>query len=291
MRKAIAITGIALAIGSAQVALAQRRSATETEALAYIQSAFITQADPGVMASSVVLGPELQRSLCLPPNVEGAKVYDALLALADRKQVDVRRPTSDELAQYGVRRGFDRSGGPLYTLQAGNLSWLVQYDLQRVRISFVGQLGVPDPDPRPVAITPEAPLTTKSFAPVAVRATKNLQWTAQFKFNSAELTDEARAALDGEIVPSLLKAGEIRTVHVSGHADRLGNAEYNQQLSEKRAATLRAYLVAKGVDDSKIEIFSYGQTLPAKSCREEKGRALIECLAPNRRAVLEITAQ
>lgn len=280
MRKAIAITGIALILGSAQVAFAQRRSATETEARAYIHSAFITQADPGVMATSVVLGPELQRALSLPPSAEGPKVYAALITLSGAKPVDVRRSTDQELAEYGARRGFDRSGGPLYTLQAGDLNWLVQYDLQRVRISYVGQLGVPDPDPRPVAMNTGAPATTK-----------NLQWTAQFKFNSVELTDEARATLDSEIVPSLLKAGQIRTVHLSGHADRLGNVEYNQQLSEKRADALRAYLVAKGVDQSKIEIFSYGQTLPAKSCPGEKGRALIECLAPNRRVVLEITAQ
>lgn len=290
MRNAVALMSIAL-IAWAQLSLAQRRSATEAEALAYIQSAFITQADPGVMATSVVLGPELQRLLSLPSTAEGAKVYAALIALSGQQPVDVRRPTPEELAQYGARRAFDRNGGPLYALQAGDLSWLVQYDLQRIRISFVGQLGVPDPDPRPVAMTTEAPSTTKSFTPAAMRATKNLRWTAQFKFNSAELTDEARATLDSEIVPSLLKVGELRTVHVSGHADRLGNAEYNQQLSEKRADALRAYLVAKGVDESKIEIFSYGQTLPAKSCRGEIGRALIECLAPNRRAVLEITAQ
>ena len=285
MRNAIAITGIALIFGSAQCAFAQRRAVSETEALAYIQSAFITQADPGVMAASVVLGPELQGSLSLPSSAEGAKVYEALIALAEKKQVDVRRPTSEELAQYGARRGFERDAGPLYTLQAGAQSWLVQYDLQRVRISFVGQLGVPDPDPRPVAVAVEAPPPTKTFTP------KNLQWTAQFKFNSAELTEEARATLDSEIVPQLLKAGELRAVHVSGHADQLGNAEYNHQLSEKRADALRAYLVAKGVDESKIEIFSYGHTLPEKSCPGEKGRALIECLAPNRRVVLEISAQ
>ena len=291
MRKAIAVTGLALILGSAPLAFAQRRSVSETDALAYIQSAFITQADPGVMAASVVLGPELQGALSLPSSADGAKVYEALIGLSGQNRVEVRRPSSEELAQYGERRGFQRTAGPLYTLQAGDLSWLVQYDLQRVRIAFVGQLGVPDPDPRPVASAPEATFTTKSFTPVAARATKNLQWTAQFRFNSAELTDEARATLDSEIVPQLLKAGELRAVHVSGHADHLGNAEYNQQLSEKRADALRAYLVSRGVDESKIEIFSYGQTLPAKSCPGAKGRALIECLAPNRRAVLEISAQ
>jgi outer membrane protein OmpA-like peptidoglycan-associated protein len=49
--------------------------------------------------------------------------------------------------------------------------------------------------------------------------------------------------------------------------------------------------VEKGVEESKIEIFSYGTTLPAKDCGDEKGRALIECLAPNRRVVLEVTAR
>ena len=98
-----------------------------------------------------------------------------------------------------------------------------------------------------------------------------------------------RAALDNEILPKLAN-GEIR-VHVSGHADRIGNPDYNQKLSERRADALRAYLVEKGVEESKIEIFSYGTTLPAKDCGDEKGRALIECLAPNRRVVLEVTAR
>jgi len=117
----------------------------------------------------------------------------------------------------------------------------------------------------------------------------SLQWTAQFDFNSAELSSGMRAALDNEILPKVAN-GEIR-VHVSGHADRIGNPDYNQKLSERRADALRAYLVEKGVEESKIEIFSYGTTLPAKDCGAEKGRALIECLAPNRRVVLEVTAQ
>ena len=78
-----------------------------------------------------------------------------------------------------------------------------------------------------------------------------------------------RAALDNEILPKLAN-GEIR-VHVSGHADRIGNPDYNQKLSERRADALRAYLVEKGVEESKIEIFSYGTTLPAKDCGDEKG--------------------
>lgn len=279
MFKAIAAAGIALALGSAQVAFAQRRPATEADALSYIYSAFLTQADPGVMGREVVLGPELQRALGLPPSNEGPKVYNALLGFAGQKSPEVRKATPQEVAEYGARRGFDRTSGALYTLEIGERKFLVQYDLERINVFFVGQLGVPDPDPRPVALQLDP-------APLKVEPA---QWSAQFQFDSAELSAEMRAALDNEILPKLAK-GEIR-VHVSGHADRIGNPEYNQKLSERRADALRAYLVEKGVEESKIEIFSYGTTLPAKDCGTEKGRALIECLAPNRRVVLEVTAR
>lgn len=279
MFKAIAAAGIALALGSAQVAFAQRRPATEADALSYIYSAFLTQADPGVMGREVVLGPELQRAFGLPPSNEGPKVYNALLGFAGQKSPEVRKATPQEVAEYGARRGFDRTSGALYTLEIGERKFLVQYDLERINVFFVGQLGVPDPDPRPVALRLDP-------APLKVEPA---QWSAQFQFDSAELSAEMRAALDNEILPKLAK-GEIR-VHVSGHADRIGNPEYNQKLSERRADALRAYLVEKGVEESKIEIFSYGTTLPAKDCGTEKGRALIECLAPNRRVVLEVTAR
>ena len=279
MFKAIAAAGIALALGSAQVAFAQRRPATEADALSYIYSAFLTQADPGVMGREVVLGPELQRAFGLPPSNEGPKVYNALLGFAGQKSPEVRKATPQEVAEYGARRGFDRTSGALYTLEIGERKFLVQYDLERINVFFVGQLGVPDPDPRPVALQLDP-------APLKVEPA---QWSAQFQFDSAELSAEMRAALDNEILPKLAK-GEIR-VHVSGHADRIGNPEYNQKLSERRADALRAYLVEKGVEESKIENFSYGTTLPAKDCGTEKGRALIECLAPNRRVVLEVTAR
>jgi outer membrane protein OmpA-like peptidoglycan-associated protein len=218
----------------------------------------------------------------LPASAQGANVYPALITLLAQNNPEVRKATLQEVADYGARRGFDRSHGPLYTLQAGERKFLIQYDLQSIRIAFVGQLNVADPDPRPMALKldPRPPPTPL-----------NLQWSAQFQFDSAELTPEARATLERDILPRLAKGAELRFVHISGHADRLGDAEYNRKLSEKRAEALRAYLVANGVDESKIEVFSYGTTLPAKDCRGETGRALIECLAPNRRAVLEITAR
>ena len=52
---------------------------------------------------------------------------------------------------------------------------------------------------------------------------------------------------------------------------------------------MRAYLVSKGIDARGVETFGFGKTLPVKSCPDQKDRkSLIECLAPNRRVVVEI---
>jgi len=298
---ATAFFAVALAGSSAQPAFAQRRATTEADGLAYVYSAFLTQADPGVMANPVVIGPELQRALAMPASADGSKVYAALVARLGTSAIDVRKATAQELSAYGKRRGFN-PGPALYTLEAGALRYLIQYDLQRTSIAFVGQLGVPNPDPRPVALDVEAEemkggATSAGLTSVAMRDSRSqpaplrLEWTGLFAPNSAELSAAARAALDAEVLPKLAKAGEIRLMNVSGHADRLGSAEYNRKLSEMRAAAVRDYLVGRGVEEARIEVFGFGKTAPVKACPAEHGAALVECLAPNRRVVLEITAQ
>jgi len=270
----------------AGLSLAQRRTATEAEAMSYITSAFISQADPGVMSPAVALGPELEKALGLPSGTDRVKVYQAVVPLANDPRLEVRRAAPDDVAAYGARRGFDpASPHPLFTVQAGQVKLLVQYDLKAFNIVFVGQLGVPDPDPVVVA-------KADSAAPAPSKpALVNLAWTAEFSYGSAELTPEARARLDSEIVPKLIASKDIRYLNVYGHSDRTGSTEYNRRLSEKRAEAVRDYLVSKGVDPDKIEVFGYGQTLPVKSCRDQQERdALIECLAPNRRIVVEIQA-
>src|SRR5258706_16377106 len=149
----------------------------------------------------------------------------------------------------------------------------------------------PAPAPAPVA----APAPAPAPAPVVAKpepkkpAIVNLVSTELFEFNKAVLTPDARTRLDSEVIGKLKDVGELRYLNVNGHADRLGSAQYNQQLSEKRSGSVRAYLVSKGADASKIETFGFGKTTPVKSCPDGKDRkALIECLAPNRRVVVEI---
>ena len=267
---------------------AQRRPATEADAMSYITSAFISQADPGVLSPGVALGPELEKELGLQRGTDRVKVYQAVVPLADDARIEVRRAAPADVADYGARRGLDPAARhPLFTVAAGKVKLLVQYDLQELNILYVGQLGLPDPDPRPVVAKADAAAAAGRRKPALV----NVAWTAEFPYGSAELTSEARVRLDGEIVPKLTGSKEIRYLHVYGHSDRMGSAESNRRLSEKRAENVRAYLISKGVDADKIEVFGYGQTLPVKSCSDEKDRrALIECLAPNRRIVVEVQA-
>jgi len=145
------------------------------------------------------------------------------------------------------------------------------------------QAAPPAPTPAPVAKPEPKPEPPKKPAVV------NLASTELFEFNKAVLTQEARAKLDAEVVARLGGMREIRYIIVNGHADRLGTVQYNQKLSERRADAVRAYLVSKGADPAKIETLGFGKTLPAKSCPDQKDRkGLIECLAPNRRVVVEV---
>jgi OOP family OmpA-OmpF porin len=141
----------------------------------------------------------------------------------------------------------------------------------------------PPPPPKPVAKPEPKPEAPKKPAVV------NLASTELFEFNKAVLTQEARAKLDAEVLGKLRELKDIRYIIVNGHADRLGSAQYNQRLSEKRAEAVRAYLVSKGVDAAKVETLGFGKTLPVKACPDQKERkAVIECLAPNRRVVVEV---
>ena len=154
----------------------------------------------------------------------------------------------------------------------------------------------PKPAPAPAPAPAPQPQVTPEVKPAPVAkpepkkpAVVNLTSRELFEFNKATLTDDAKRRLDAEVVAKLRDVGEVRYINVNGHADRLGSGQYNQQLSEKRADAVRAYLVSKGVDASKVETFGFGKTAPVKSCPDQKSRnQLIECLAPNRRVEVEI---
>jgi OOP family OmpA-OmpF porin len=76
-----------------------------------------------------------------------------------------------------------------------------------------------------------------------------------------------------------------------GHADRFGSEPYNQNLSERRAATVKNYLLGLGVDANRVKTEGRGETQPktkAGECTGAKSAKVIACLQPDRRVDVEI---
>jgi OOP family OmpA-OmpF porin len=112
---------------------------------------------------------------------------------------------------------------------------------------------------------------------------------ALFDFNKATLRPAGKAKLD-ELV-SKASAIKLEVILVVGHTDRIGGDAYNQKLSEKRAAAVKEYLVAKGIEANRVYTEGKGEKQPVTGgkCKgDNKSKALIECLQPDRRADIEI---
>lgn len=142
--------------------------------------------------------------------------------------------------------------------------------------------------PAPAAAPAPAPAPQPAAAPAKPKVLRVIS-VELFEFNKSNLTQTATDKLDREVVVRFGEFEVIQFINVNGHADRLGSAQYNQKLSERRAEAVKAYLVKQGADASKIETYGFGKTLQVKSCPDQKERkALIECLQPNRRVEVEV---
>ena len=112
---------------------------------------------------------------------------------------------------------------------------------------------------------------------------------ALFDFNKAVLRPEGKAKLD-ELV-SKAKAIKLEVILAVGHTDRIGGDAYNQKLSEKRAAAVKEYLVAKGIEANRVYTEGKGKKQPVTGdkCKgTAKTKALIDCLQPDRRVDIEV---
>ena len=131
--------------------------------------------------------------------------------------------------------------------------------------------------------SPAAPPTPPKRCDFAVTLSND----ETFTFNKASLTDAAKKHIDNEVLPKLAACAKVDIVLITGHTDKLGTQQYNQKLSDKRAETVAAYLKSKGIN-APIDTLGVGKTQSIKACDDKLPRKkLIECLAPNRRVVIE----
>jgi peptidoglycan-associated lipoprotein len=90
----------------------------------------------------------------------------------------------------------------------------------------------------------------------------------RFGFNEASLSSEAQSRL-GELA-ECLKTGATGSIELAGHADERGTEEYNLQLSQKRAASVKKYLVDLGVPANRMKTVGYGENRPAENASTEE---------------------
>ena len=111
-----------------------------------------------------------------------------------------------------------------------------------------------------------------------------------FDFDKATLRPAGKQALDD--LTAKIKDIKLEVIIAVGHADRIGSDAYNQKLSEKRAASVKAYLVSKGIEANRVYTEGKGEKQPVTGDKcgksEKKTKQLIECLQPDRRVEIEV---
>ncbi|MGH8705022.1 MAG: outer membrane protein OmpA [Burkholderiales bacterium] len=132
----------------------------------------------------------------------------------------------------------------------------------------------PPPPPKPVPDKPK-PVPVK---PVAEKVT--LAADVLFDFDKAVLKPEGKNKLDD--LANKVRGINLEVVIAIGHTDSIGSDAYNQKLSVRRAESVKAYLVSKGVEPNRIYTEGKGEKQPVASNKTKEGRQ------KNRRVEIEV---
>lgn len=146
-------------------------------------------------------------------------------------------------------------------------------------------------DPAPVTVVaaalPAPPPAPASVQPAGEKVT--LDADTLFDFDKAVLRPAGMTALDQFL--EKMKNVNPEVIIAVGHADRFGSDAYNQSLSERRAASVKNYLVSRGIAANLVHTEGKGETQPltkAGDCTGAKSAKIIACLQPDRRVELEV---
>jgi outer membrane protein OmpA-like peptidoglycan-associated protein len=104
-----------------------------------------------------------------------------------------------------------------------------------------------------------------------------------FDFDRSTLRPEALRLLDDAV--ARLQANPGKNIIIEGHTCNIGTAEYNLALGDRRANSVKAYLLSRGVSAARLETRSYGEEQPKFDNAREETRRL------NRRAALVVKVQ
>jgi len=146
----------------------------------------------------------------------------------------------------------------------------------------------PPAPPEPVVEPPVVPAEPVASDTIASASLDELNKNSPlkpvfFEYDSAEVTAANQGILDQNA--AVLKKYPSWTVTIEGHCDERGTAEYNLALGERRAVSVRAYLLSLGLPADRLRTVSYGKEFPFDPGHEEAA------YAKNRRAHFVVTAK
>jgi outer membrane protein OmpA-like peptidoglycan-associated protein len=133
----------------------------------------------------------------------------------------------------------------------------------------------PAPEPEPVKPAPEPePEPPPPPPPKATLAGEkiDLSETVQFETDSAVLVERSKQLLD-DVARELADHPEVKKVLIEGHTDAVASKKHNMKLSQDRVASVRAYLLSKGIPARRLQTKAFGETRPLASNKTEEGRA------------------
>lgn len=141
-----------------------------------------------------------------------------------------------------------------------------------------GALVAQAPTP-PAPVAPPAPLITSQKV--------TYQADTLFDFDKAVLKPAGKRAIDD--LATKIGSLNLEVVVATGYTDRIGSNAYNDKLSTRRALAVKAYLVSKGIEANRIYTEGKGKRNPVTTgCNQKNRKALISCLAPDRRVEVEV---
>ncbi|HEY1266206.1 MAG TPA: OmpA family protein, partial [Candidatus Binatia bacterium] len=119
----------------------------------------------------------------------------------------------------------------------------------------------PPPAPPPPPPPPPAPKAERTI----------ILDNVLFDFDKTAIKPDGAKILDRLI--AFLKENPDKKVALEGHTDSVGTEQYNQRLSERRAASVKDYLTRRGVQSARISTRGFGETRPIADNKTAEGRA------------------
>jgi len=204
------------------------------------------------------------------------------LAASAQMAKPIAKPSAEELKAANGQDQWKNADGTVWTNGTNELCWRDNFwSPATAHPGCDGAAKPPPAAPAPAAAPVAAPQAAAPVVPPAPVSEKvTYAADAFFDFDKYALKPEGKAKLDD--LASKMSGLNLEVIIGVGHTDSVGTKEYNQKLSERRANTVKEYLVSKGIEKNRVYTEGKGLTQPVADNKTAEGRA------KNRRVEVEV---